>query len=313
MARTVRLPKLIVAFQIQPVDTYLRNVILSISVFTMCDAEVLNDFRPSAITSEYGAVSQVEFSTGLIGLEPQILAAHMPQAMRNFSFAESVWIIAYRTEIVDANGRPPVENYLCHTFFGDQHVSQREDQEMRGLYTDAFTPDVRLPEGLGVRVVAGDSIHWMPMFNNRGDAMARVRMKVRLSVIREKDLKKPVTQLYATLRSVSMPHLYFVQPGNDTRQTTFKLDFEGKIHFLGTHIHPYGSEVELFNLSRNELVWRGARKGKAGHVSEMGVYSDVKGYEVRPGEMFRVKVEYQNPTKGPIDAMGGLYVLYSRK
>jgi hypothetical protein len=183
---------------------------------------------------------------------------------------------------------------------------------MRGLYTDAFTPDVRLPEGFGVRIAAGEGIHWMPMFNNRGDSVTNVRMKFRLSVIREKDLRKPLTPLYATLRSVMVPHLYFVKPGGEVKSATFHMEFDGTIHFMGTHIHPYGLKVELFNVSRNELVWRGGRKRNE-PASEMGVYSDVNGYAVKAGETFRVLAAYENPTNAPIDAMGGLYILYSRK
>ena len=47
---------------------------------------------------------------------------------------------------------PPRENYLCHTFFGDQRVTQHDDREMLALYSDAFTPEVRLPEGFGFRL-----------------------------------------------------------------------------------------------------------------------------------------------------------------
>lgn len=274
-------------------------------------AEVLKDFRASSLGSDYGTVSQVEFFSGLIQLEPQMLAAHPPQAMHHFAFEESVWVIGYKTEIFDQQGRAPRENYLCHTFFGDRRVTQSEDQEMRGLYSDAFTPEVRLPEGFGVRVPVGESFHWMPMFNNRAETPARVRMTVRLSVIRDKDLKKPLKPLYAMLRSVVVPHLYFVQPGGDTREAAFKLDFNGRIHFLGTHVHPHGLHVELFNVSRGERVWRGGRKA-AKQTSGMEVYSDVQGYAVKAGETYRVIAAYENPTKAPIDAMGGLYILYSR-
>lgn len=289
-----------------------RLALLSAISVLSGSAEVLKNFQPARSVTSYGMVSYIEFASAMISLEPQMLAAHLPQAMKEFTFEEPVWLVAYKTEILDAQGKTPRENFLCHTFFGDQRVTQSEDQEMRGLYTDAFTPDVGLPEGFGVRIAAGEGIHWMPMFNNRGDAAANVRMKFRLSLIREKDLRKPLTPLYATLRSVVVPHLYFVKPGGETKSATFSMDFDGKIHFMGTHIHPYGLKVELFNVSKNELVWRGTRK-RSGPAFEMEVYSDVQGYTVKAGETYRVVAAYENPTKAPIDAMGGLYILYSRK
>jgi hypothetical protein len=273
----------------------------------------LSEFRPSAVRSEYGAVSEVEFTTGLVVLEAGVLAHHMPQAMKDFRFAEPVWVIAYRTGIADAAGQPPQENFLCHTFFGDQRVTQHEDWEMRGLYSDAFTPHVQVPEGYGIPLGPDDRLHWMPMFNNRSDRPARVAMNVRVTLIREKDLVKPLKPLYATLQSVQVPHLYFVPPGHDEKQVTIEIPFDGAIHFLGTHVHPYAVSIELFSVSRGESVWKGTRKGDSGPAGAMKVFSSVEGYPVRAGEKYRVTAVYDNPTADPVDAMAGLFMLYSRR
>jgi hypothetical protein len=278
-------------------------------------AEMLTGFRPSAVHSDYGAVSEVAFSTGPVVLEPGVLVHHMPQAMKDFRFAEPVWVIAYETTISGAAGGPPRDNFLCHTFFGDQRVTQREDWDMRGIYSDAFTPSVEVPEGFGILLGPDDRIHWMPMFNNRSAQPARVEMKVRVTVIREKDLKKPLTRLYSTLQSVQVPHLYFVPPGRDEKQVGFSAPFDGEIHFLGTHVHPHGESIELFNETRGERVWKGGRKksAPAGINDAMEVFSSREGYAVRAGEVYRITAVYNNPTPDPIDAMAGLFILYSRR
>ena len=103
-------------------------------------AEVLDSFRPAAVRTEYGTVSEIQFSTGLVELEAGTLAHHLPQAMKDFRFAEPVWVIGYKTEILDSHGKRPQENYLCHTFFSDQRVDQTEENELKGIYSDAFTP-----------------------------------------------------------------------------------------------------------------------------------------------------------------------------
>src|SRR4029077_18547822 len=74
-------------------------------------AENLDSFRPSALRSDYGTVSEVQFSTGLVELEAGALAHHLPQAMKDFRFAEPVWVIGYKTEILDSHGKSPKENY----------------------------------------------------------------------------------------------------------------------------------------------------------------------------------------------------------
>ena len=296
------------------VRVILNLICLGLASLGAGGADLLTDFRPSTVSSEYGAVSEIKFSTPVIELESGVLAHHLPQAMRNFRIAEPVWIIGYRTEILDSQGKPPRENYLCHTFFGDQRVTQHQDQELKGIYSDSFTPEVRLPDGFGIRLTPDESLNWMPMFNNRDQQPTRVAMKTVLLLIRDKDVKKPLTPLYSTLRSVAVPHLFFVPPGRHEKSTTFELPFDGKIHFLGTHIHPHGVSIELFNVSRREQVWKGSRRlDNQGRMVGMEVYSSGEGYPIHAGEAYRVTAVYDNPTRAPIDAMAGLFMLYSRR
>src|SRR5438876_344435 len=70
-------------------------------------AELLTSFRPSAVQTDYGVTSELEFSTGLVELEPGVLAHHLPQAMKDFRFAEPVWVIGYKTDITDSHGKNP--------------------------------------------------------------------------------------------------------------------------------------------------------------------------------------------------------------
>ena len=67
-------------------------------------------------------------------------------------------------------------------------------------------------------------------------------------MVRAKDVKKPLHPLYSTLRSVQVPHLFFVEPGRDERQTTFEMPIAG-IHVIGTHIHPHALSIELYNVA----------------------------------------------------------------
>ena len=222
-------------------------------------------------------------------------------------------MIGYRAVILDAEAKTPAENHLCHTFFGAGLVMEVQGREMKAVYSDAFTREVNFPRGFGFRLTPEDDLHWTPMFNNRGEDLATVKMKGQLTVIRERELKKPLTPLYSILFSMREPHLFFVRPGRDERHTTFELPFDGMIHFIGTHIHPYGESIDLFNVSRQERLWKGNRQNDAsGQMVGMDVYSSGKGYAVKAGEKFRLTSVYENPTKYPIDAMAGVFVFYSR-
>lgn len=273
--------------------------------------ELLTGFRTSAVTSSHGKVSEVEFLSPPVELEPGVLAHHVPQAMKDLRFGEPVWLIGYKTSVLRADGSIPRENLLCHTFLADQRMAQREEDEFRGIYSDAFTPEVTVPDGFGIFFTPESRLHWMLMFNNRGDEAVRVRMKVTMTLIRAKDLVKPLKPLYGNLRSVEVPHLFFVSPGKDERQSSFTSPFNGRIHFLGTHIHPHGVSIALYNVSRKENVWTGTRK--SGTDGPMQVYSNPDGYPVKAGETYRIVAVYNNPTGEKIDAMAGLFMLYSRE
>ena len=45
---------------------------------------------------------------------------------------------------------------------------------------------------------------------------------------------------------------------------------------------------------------------------EMEVYSNSGGYPVRAGETYKITAVYDNPDADKIDAMAGLFMLYSR-
>jgi len=277
-----------------------------------CGADLLADFQPTTLENAHGAVSQVQFSTNDVIITAGALAYHPPGSVRDFYFDEPVWIIAYRTEIVDALGKPPAENYQCHSFFSDQWVKAEQDQQMRGIFSDAYTQHVELPDGFGLRFESGETLHWMTMFNNRGAEAARVAMRVELTVIREKDLRKPLWRLRSTTRSVRVPPLFWVPPGRHVFEEDIQLPFAGRIHYIGAHVHPYAESIELVNLTREETVWHGSvHANEAGEPVRMDVYSSTDGYRVRPGERYRIASVYNNLTSKHVDAMAGVFVFYS--
>ncbi len=121
--------------------------------------------------------------------------AHSPSgAVRAFRFDEPVWIIGYKTEIYDSAGDSPKENYLCHTYFGEQRFAQMHSLQTNAIYSDVFTREVRLPQGFGLRVEANEDLHWLPLFNNRTGQPVQVGMRVEITLIRDKDIVKPLLE-----------------------------------------------------------------------------------------------------------------------
>jgi hypothetical protein len=194
----------------------------------------------------------------------------------------------------------------------DQH------EEVAGVFSDGYTEEFQLPLGFGIFFKGGEKILWNPMFNNRENAPATASMRLTMNVVRAKNLKgsdfqlKPLKTTFRTIRSPG--DIYYVPPGEDVRQTTFKFPFSGKIHAMGTHIHPYGVSIELFNLTKGELVWKAVgKKDGNGTLVEMPTYQNPDGYLVGPDDQFKLVATYRNPTSKPVDAMAGVFVMYGEQ
>lgn len=264
--------------------------------------------------SPFGPVSEVRFRTDYTELGGGVLTFHRPGKPIKLSFDEPIWIIGYETEIFTEDGQRPGGNYICHTFLADREVGQHQKQALRGVYSDHYNPKIRFPEGLGIRISAGETLTLMEMFNNRGEEAAVVGMHYTLTVIRESDLTQPLRPLYSMMRSVAMPHLYFVPPGRHSRNEMIDFEVSGHIHFMGPHIHPYGESVELYNVTRDELIWKGSTEaGPDGKLFGTETFSSAEGYAVNAGDQYRLTVTYNNTTDKNIDAMGGLFIFYAPK
>ncbi len=230
-------------------------------------------------------------------------------------FNEDLWLVGYRAEMTDPSGEPIDREFMCHTFFGSRLPQHAHHDEVRGIFSDGYTEEVRLPPGFGILFRAGEKAVWQPMFNNRSPALANASMKLSLDLIPARKLPGGLTALDTTFRSVQMPHLYHVAAGKtDIRETIFLLPAVDKIHVMGTHLHPYGVSIELVNVTRNESVWKAVgTRDQDGRLVKMPVYSSSTGYAVKPDDIFKLVAVYENPTEQPVDAMAGIFILYTPK
>src|SRR5260370_24962513 len=78
--------------------------------------DLLADYQLLPVQSAYGPVSRVEFSTGVVKLQPHGLVQSPAGTMRDFHFSEPVCVIGYKSKIYDPDGQSPRDDYLCHTF-----------------------------------------------------------------------------------------------------------------------------------------------------------------------------------------------------
>ena len=229
---------------------------------------------------------------------------------------DDVWLVGYHTEIVDGLGNRLPRELQCHSFLGSSNPHNLPDDFALGLFSDGYTESIQLPPGFGIFFKAGERLTWTPLFNNRNPLPVTASMRVRLDLIRARDLPQGLKPLTTTVRSVHKDkgsNMYMVPPGRDVRENTSHLPFVGKIHVMGAHLHPYGVSVELVNLTRGHSVWKAVgTKDGSGKLVKMPVYLNPEGYDVEAEEQFKVVAVYENPTEQPVDAMAGVFILYSQ-
>jgi hypothetical protein len=257
-----------------------------------------------------GLIEILEHTYGPFSLKPDTLQ-QLPPRME-VTFPEDLWLVGYKTEMIDVSGEKISRELQCHTFLGTSLPEHHTHEEVTGLFSDGYTPSLRLPAGFGILMKAGQKVYWTPMFNNRFRSAWTASMRLTIDVIRARNLKQPLHPLITTFRTVQIPDLYYVASGRDVRETTFALPFTGKIHAMGTHIHPYGVSIELVNITSHKTVWRAeGRRGEDGRLIGMPIYVNLPGYEVKANDKFKLIAVYENPTAKPVDAMAGVYILYA--
>lgn len=253
---------------------------------------------------------------------PYDIPAHglmqVPDGVQHVSFEEAVWVVGYRTEIVDAEGAVLDKNYHCHSqiktgFEGEWQHLGRDGAPYKGLFSDGHVTELRAPDGFGIPFAGDETVMVFPAFNNRDKEPLHAAMRVIVDyVLAEDALAAGMKPLFGTTLSVQHPHLYYVNPGVDERSAEIEMPYDGIVRLMAAHIHPYGKSVSLYNVTRDEEVWTAlGDRGDDGRILTMPVYDKRDGYAVKAGETYRLTVTYDNPTRYAQDAMGGLFVLFT--
>ncbi len=255
---------------------------------------------------------------GPYDLKPDQLQ-QIPAGVVPISFEEKSWLVGYRTEVIDGEGKPLGKEMHCHTMMmngmglGDTHMQHAMDAfPFKGVYTDGYTNFVRLPRGFGIPFTKDETLDMIPMFNNRDSASMSASMRVEAFFLLDRELPETLTPLYSTIQSVSAPHLYHVEPGTDTREKEFAMPYGGTIHAMGVHIHPYGRSIELLEATTGTCIWEfKGEVGEDGTLLSIPFFSSETGIPFKEGQRFLLRATYENVTDTPQDAMAGLFLFFS--
>ena len=101
---------------------------------------------------------------------------------------------------------------------------------------------------------------------------------------------------------------WLVPPGRQVVRSDVRagaIQFDGMIHFIKIHLHPYGESVALVDKATGEEVWKGRANNhpERAHLLAVDSYSDTAGIPIHRERDYELITVYDNPTDRPIDAM----------
>jgi hypothetical protein len=227
------------------------------------------------------------------------------------------WITAYYPRLVDKMGKQEPGRLIHHVAF---YNASRPDFLCPNKLEHIFGAGSELNEwpavpNFGYRVHPGDRIRITSMFHNpteEGFPATFLEVFIEYRPL----LGRPLQSVYPAWFDVNGcgNSEYDLPAGSSTREGAVTTRYAGMLLGVGGHMHDYGQELTLKNLTRGENVARLDSKLDAqGHILSIPVvfFMDRGGYRLQPGDKLQTSATYHNPTTNRLkDGAMGIVVGY---
>ncbi len=223
------------------------------------------------------------------------------------------WITAYHPRVVDGAGQPAPSRLLHHVAF---YNTARPDFLCPNKQEHIFGAGGEMNDwpalaGFGYRVHKGDRIRVSTMFHNpTATSYPQTWLEVKLDY-HSAAKGEPLKSVYPAWFDVGEcgNSGYDLGPGKTLKMGKFKLGFSGLLLGVGGHMHDYGRQLDLFNVTRGEdIAALKAQLDPSGKIQGMPIvrFTDRGGYKLSKGDVLRVSSIYENTLGKPIPegAMG---------
>lgn len=223
------------------------------------------------------------------------------------------WLIAYHPRVTDGAGETLTGRLLHHTSFSNPG---RSDFLCPNKQEYVFGAGGELNDwpafpGFGYRIAHGDSIQIEVRFHNpTRDDYVGVYLEVTIEYRRKVASEKPLTNVYPAKSSIQGcgPAGYFLTAGETHQTWEFVVPYSGRLVAVGGHLHDYGKELRLDNVSRGEEIVRLQSVLDAdGRLLSMPAvtFEDSGGYRLEAGDRVRLTAHYRVTSEQlPASAMG---------
>jgi hypothetical protein len=216
------------------------------------------------------------------------------------------WLLAYHPRMVEADGNAVPGTVLHHTAFWNENradfLCPNKQEHIFGAGSE-MTDWAEVP-GYGYRVQKGDNIRIETMvYNPTGISYDKAYLEV---VIPMQDAMEsagtaPRKNVYPAWMDVKVcgDSSYDVNPGKSEEAGMVEVKYDGVLLEVGGHMHDYGRQVVLQNVSRKETIATlDAKVDAQGHLVSVPVklFLEQGGYKFAKNEVLKVSATYDNPT-----------------
>jgi hypothetical protein len=256
---------------------------------------VKDDSAAQVLTMRLGPVNLPAHTDHMHAAQPSALFLKIPF---------DGWIIAYHPRLVDGSGKVLPGRLLHHVAF---YNTARPDFLCPNKQEHIFGAGGEMNDwpatpGFGYRVHPGDRIRISSMFHNPTDtSYPDAYLEVGMEYRKAGSSGTPLKSVYPTWLDVKScgDSGYDLKPGPNVTTGSVTLRYSGILLGVGGHMHDYGRELVLQNVTRKQTVATlPARLDGQGHIVSMPIVLFMKegGYKVAKGDRMQVTATYQNPT-----------------
>jgi hypothetical protein len=216
------------------------------------------------------------------------------------------WLLAYHPRLVDAGGNAIPGTVLHHTAFWNENRSDflcpNKEEHIFGAGSE-MTDWAEVP-GYGYHVQKNDKIRIETMVHNpTATSYDKVYLEVAIpfqEAAGEPNAtpRKNVYPAWMDVKSCGNSS-YDVPAGKSEKSGTVTVKYEGVLLGVGGHLHDYGKQVVLQDVSRNETVASlDAKVNEKGRIESVPVklFLQQGGYKFSAGDVLKISATYDNPT-----------------
>jgi len=217
------------------------------------------------------------------------------------------WLLAYHPKLVDASGSVVPGTVLHHVAFWNENradfLCPNKEEHIFGAGSE-MTDWTEVP-GYGYRVQKGEKIRIETMMYNPTAASYEKSFLEVVIPIQETSgdasAAAPRKNVYPAWMDVTScgNSGYDLPAGKSEKTGTVTVKYDGVLLGVGGHLHDYGKQIVLQDVSRKETVAiLDAKADAEGHLESVPVKLFVQdgGYKFATGDVLKISATYDNPT-----------------